>query len=690
MAISFVAATHTPALTVPVPVNTATSFGYTVTVPPGTVAPAVLIAIFVAGGQGASTLSAPFGWTRVGGVHRSNIYVYPWTASSPSSFTFTASGASTEVGYWLNATAAYNGAIYDTAQSVLASQFSPPVTTSTPFDWLVSIFTTTHQAAAASPGCSAGGNPVANRLSYLWTTPGSVPNGGIYGIAVADSNGVVPQGLQSSDTYVWSQATSTLADFGTTTIALSGAVNPSTPTNSTPANGAFIDFSTDQFFRANYNNIDGSVCAFWQFRQKISGAATYNYWNAGSAAFQSTAVWNAGTCAFTLPAHVLSNANTYNWSFNTQSSYETTLVSGFASDFTVIGQPGPTVNVAGPSGTVATASPTVTWSAAPGGTSTLTGWRVVTYLSPSTTATGFAAGQSSGLLDDSGTHPGTQTSYTVGFLPNSSAVTSYVQVTQSGNQTSAWQPTTYTTSYVAPNAPTLSTAGAQVDFNGAPVVGLSLDCPTNTVVTGGLSAVVYFTDANNLAPTAVRNTQAVTSGGGTVVIADYEATFGVPRTYQAQIVSTDDGPSAYSNAVTVTQMSGNWVLSDPVNPSLFLVLSRASASSSSSGTSVPTTIEVDRARNQTVFRPFGKATATVQYGDVYAPTFTLSFFLQGYAQATMYDALWASTDTLLVRSTMGDAWYVDAGPTRPLQVLKAGDTNPWYVGTLTCTVTDSP
>lgn len=660
---------------------------YNVIVPPGVTAPAVILTTFVAGSGNAPPIAAPSGWLHVGGTTRVNVYSYAWTTGNPTSFAFTSAG--TGCGYWTVGTIAYNGAVIDKVTTAANSQDSAAVTTSSPFDWVVSNYYVAQIAQADYPAATSSGT-FATRRVYLFTTnPASEP--GIYGFGWADTNGVVPQGNFSSGTITWSPATSQLSGWGTTSIAISGALTPSLPTNFAPTNGRFVDFTVDQGFSANYNNIDGSVCQAWQFRQKVAGASSYNYWNAGSAAFQSSTAWNPGNCAFTLPAGILSNASTYNWSFNTESSYETTLTSGFANDFTVIGQPPPSVAVTGPTGTITTATPTVTWTATAGGTATLTAWRVITYSSSTTTAPGFVRGQSAGLLDDSGTQSGATTTYTTGFLPNGTSVVSYVQVTQSGNQSSPWQATAYSTSYAVPNAPVLSSPGPTFDNNGAPVVALTLQCPPNTATVGSLTAVIYFTDANNPTLTPLRNTAVVTAGGGLVVIADYEATFGMARVYQARIVSSVDGPSPYSNAVSVVQTSAHWVLSDPINPTLFLILSRAGASSSSSTSiSVPTTIEIDRARNQTIFRPFGKSTATVQYGDVYAPTFTLSFILQGYAQAAMYDALWSTTDTLLVRSTMGDSWYVDAGPTRPLDVLRAGDIDPLYVATLACTVTDSP
>jgi hypothetical protein len=341
---------------------------------------------------------------------------------------------------------------------------------------------------------------------------------------------------------------------------------------------------------------------------------------------------------------------------------------------------------------VATATPTVTWTASPVGTATLTAYQVVTYLASTTTASGFVPGQPSGLLDNSGVVTGNGTSYQTGFLPNDSSVVSYVQVTQSGNETSGWSSTSYTTTFAIPSTPTLSTSGPSLDANGAPVVALKVVAPASSV-TGTLTAVVYYTDANTPTPTPVRATAPVAATGSTVLIADYEVTFGVPRTYEAAVVSATNGPSAYSNSVTVTQNTRNWVLSNPLNPAQFLVLSRLGGQSSgTTSLQAQTSIEIDRSRNQTVFRPFGKQTATVQYGDVYQPTMTVNFLLNGYAAERMLDEMWATTDTLLLRSDMADAWYVDAGPTRPVVILSAGDraTNPFYTCTLTCTVTDRP
>lgn len=682
MAISFVPTRNE----VNPPNTTSTSVNYTLTAPPGLSSPAVVIAVAVLGGASAPPITGfPTGWTHIGGTPRGVVFAFPWTTGSATSWTVSAAGVG--AGYIAWDVFAYNDCVLDTVASVAASAQSPPVTTSTPFDWLTTIYITCQRDNGAQT-CQAS-TAIVQRFSDQFASTDATA-GGTYGIALADTGSNIGQGTTSGSSYTWSPITSTGIDWGTVTVALSGALTPSLPTNLTPTAGAFVDFGASQFFSANYNNIDGSVGGAWQFRQKVSGASSYNYWNAGSGAFQTTAVFNAGLPQFTLPGGILSNSNTYNWSFNTESSYNPTLTSGFAADSTVIGQPAPTVTVTAPTGTVTVAAPTIRWTAAPGGSAALTAYRVTTAPSPAGTP----------IVDDSGVVPqtGTLGSYTTGFLPNNTQYVTKVQVTQTGNQVSTPAATIYTVAYAIPAAPTISSAVAGLDANGAPVVVVTVVAPAqgSTGISpffGTLTVEVYYTDANTPIPVQLRNTGTLTVSGGTVIIGDYEATFDVPRTYQAFVVSSDDGPSLGSNTFVATQTSRKCVLSDPLDPTRFLTLNRLGTTSSvSTSLSVQTSIEVDRSRAQTIFYPFGSSTAVVQYGDVYAPTFTLNFFLQGYAEAAMCDRLWSSARTLQFRSDMGDNWYVDVGGARPFAIVSAGDrvSSPIYEVSLACTVTSKP
>lgn len=666
------------------PNSTSTSVTQTLTAPEGLVGPAV---VFAAETGTVTTLAGlPSGWVHVGATGGGGVYAFPWTDGDATSWTITSSGVG--AGYVAWDVFAYNGCVLDVYSSVENSEQSPPVTTGTAFDWLVSIFITRDWSAAGDPTLQSS-TTVANRFSDRWNiTPATNP--GTYGIAVADTNSVVAQGTTSGSSYTWSPVHSLITGWGTVTVALSGSLAPSLPTNLTPNNGAFADFSTAQFFSANYNNTDGSTCAAWQFRIRAQSDSNYQYWDAGAGGLQfTTPVWNTGSQpAFTMPGGTLANANApFLWSFNTQSSSNTTLTSGFAPDFTVAGQGPPAVlSVLSPSGTVTVANPTITWTAAASGTAVLTGYRVTTATSAGT------------VVDDSGqiSFSGTSGSYTTPFLPNNTEYVSTVQVTESGGQVSNITPatqTSYMVAYTVPPAPTISFAIPSLDAAGAPVVVLTIVAPPQSGITGNLSVQVYYTDFNTPVAVPLRNSASIIAAGGTVIIGDYEATFGVPRTYQAYVVSSTDGPSLASTEVTATQNSKNWVLSDPIDPTRFLTLSRlGSTSSSSTSLQAQASIELDRSRAQTIFYPFGATSAVVQYGDVYAPTFTLNFLLQGYEQAKMYDRMWAAARTLQVRSDMGDNWYVDVGASRPLTVLSAGDrpTNPIYVASLNCTVTTKP
>jgi hypothetical protein len=114
---------------------------------------------------------------------------------------------------------------------------------------------------------------------------------------------------------------------------------PSAPTLSGPANASYQDVSAGiTLGPTTFNSTDGANQNAYSFHIKVSGG-TYNYWNVGTNALQSTIVWNAdsvvpgGTWSVTLPAGILTDGNVYNWSFASQESLSN-LQGPFATDFT--------------------------------------------------------------------------------------------------------------------------------------------------------------------------------------------------------------------------------------------------------------------------------------------------------------------------------------------------------------------
>ncbi len=176
-------------------------------------------------------------------------------------------------------------------------------------------------------------------------------------------------------------------------LQIAGGQPPSAPTLTTPANATYAPLSGAETFDWNYNNTDGSTEAAYALRIKISGASSYSYWNASTAALQSSIVWNASTVeTATLSAGVLANGNTYNWSVASQSSYG--LQGPFASDFTLVGQAAPVVGQTGPTGTVSDAFAAVAWSPVFPSGAAETNYQIWVYSLATTQVPGFVVGQS--------------------------------------------------------------------------------------------------------------------------------------------------------------------------------------------------------------------------------------------------------------------------------------------------------
>ncbi len=146
-------------------------------------------------------------------------------------------------------------------------------------------------------------------------------------------------------------------------------VAPSAPTLVAPPNGSVVDLAAGYTFRILPNDPDaGDSTVAYAKRRKVEGAAAYEWWNAGLAAWQSTEVFNTVTAVpagdeltITYGSGKWVNDTTYNWSARTRDAQG---VDGpYATDATVTANVPPTVDVLAPAGTVTTTSrPVITWS----------------------------------------------------------------------------------------------------------------------------------------------------------------------------------------------------------------------------------------------------------------------------------------------------------------------------------------
>lgn len=138
---------------------------------------------------------------------------------------------------------------------------------------------------------------------------------------------------------------------------------PSAPTLTTPLPGAVEDIRHIINLGANYNTTDGRSQNAWALRLKIN-SGSYNYWNASTASWSATIVWNtdsvpvAGSWIVALPAGALTGWDaTISWSMASQESGGN-LQGSFAADTTFITGIPPTA--AGVTVSLSEGSPAVT------------------------------------------------------------------------------------------------------------------------------------------------------------------------------------------------------------------------------------------------------------------------------------------------------------------------------------------
>lgn len=255
---------------------------------------------------------------------------------------------------------------------------------------------------------------------------------------------------------------------------------PSAPTLTAPANASYVDVVGGVTLGpAGYNSTDGNPQNAYALRVKVSGGS-YQYWNASTAALQSTIVWNSdsvpvgGSWSVALPAGVLADGNIYNWSMASQEL--TGLQGAFATDFTFTAQAAPSVTVTAPTGTVTvTTQPAIDWTPTLPSGATQTNYRVVVE------SGSYGTGPGSGTQWwDTGVVASSATTTNTGVaLSSPGTYRVFVQITESGAEVSPWAYSTFTLSADAPATPLLTGVAGNDSTTGAPIVFLSLQALDN-------------------------------------------------------------------------------------------------------------------------------------------------------------------------------------------------------------------
>ena len=305
---------------------------------------------------------------------------------------------------------------------------------------------------SVNPPTSLTVTPSGSTFNLAWTASTSTAVSGYQirrnGVAVATATATATSytdGGARPLTYQVAALKISFTPSGTAYSAASNAVTilmaPYAPTLTGPTNATYTDLATTGGpFAWTYNNDDGSTQQSYQFRRKISGAGAYEYWNAGTGAFQSTPVDNTSTSgSLTFSAGIFTDGNVYNWSVNTTSSAG--MVGVFASDLTVSASATPSVTVTSPAATLVTTTPTVSWIATiqTGMGETQTAYQVWVESGAFGAVPGSGANvYSSGLLG------GAASSLLLPSLIVATPYRVYVQVTVTGGQVSTYGTSSFT------------------------------------------------------------------------------------------------------------------------------------------------------------------------------------------------------------------------------------------------------
>lgn len=216
---------------------------------------------------------------------------------------------------------------------------------------------------------------------------------------------------------------------------------PSPPTLTSPVTAAYDDVSGGLTFSATFNSTDAKNQNAYAMRMKIS-SDSYGYWNRTDFS-SSSAVWNSITTlpgaswSVTIPAGVavpsgtFSNGSVFDWSFASQEA-SLDLQGSFATDFVLNAVAIPVVTVTAPTGTTTSSFPVVTWGETLG-TGVQTAYQVIIEFGNYGTSPGNGA-----TAWNSGVVGSNALSATCANLLSPQTYRCFVQITQTGGQTSAW------------------------------------------------------------------------------------------------------------------------------------------------------------------------------------------------------------------------------------------------------------
>lgn len=324
------------------------------------------------------------------------------------------------------------------------------------------------------------------------------------------------------------------------------------PPNNSVQNLAFAAALFDWLF--NDPNAGDTMSAFY-FRRKLSGAGSYEYWNAGTNAWQSTEIKNARIVSdYTFPTAKWENGKVYNWSVATEDNQG---VKGpYATDWTVVTSQPASVVVTAPTGTVVGSSfPNIEWTMSDPEGEPQGRYRTKVFTAAQYTAGGFNPETSPSTWDSGDVVSAAARNHQVPIeLPNLTTYRAYVKV-ESANQWSDWAFSGFTINLTQPAPPDLVATYEPEDVrNRLDLLDARnlLDLQQSTLSQAGTAGLAAMTNSSiarvapvDLAPTLGAVEATATAAGNSSIATSGVVSLGfVPgETYtaMAQIRATADG-----------------------------------------------------------------------------------------------------------------------------------------------------
>jgi hypothetical protein len=330
-------------------------------------------------------------------------------------------------------------------------------------------------------------------------------------------------------------------------------------------------------------------------------------------------------------------------------------IGAYSADNTATAQAGPAVTVTSPSGLISTGQPSISWTTAFPSSAQQTSYQVLIYNQSQYTASGFTIGTTPALFDTGVVAASTTFSVSLLgsdiYLTDNVAYRAYVQITETGGQTSNWVYSSFTTSYTALNALVLTPVGQ----NNGDVATFAPPSYSFLIANSGTTniasnAIVQYSDDGGVTWAILRNwNNAPFTNGQTVY--DFEQMPNVARQYQAygtNPLSGVEGPA--SNILTTTYAPTQWWVTSPLNPTIATSLSVVSYQMTQMEQATPHTV---------LGQEFPVILASVmggKDGSLTVQTTSDAIWAQLQAVINAQQILWLTTP-------LGDGLYIRFGPT---------------------------